>query len=80
MITENINFINDLLAAGAKKIWSNTNQVTLIGGPKPDCDYYCKKHEDCPFNLKCCNNLCKNPWECIFAETPIPNDDDKIVM
>ena len=33
----NINFIADLLATGAKKIWSNKQEVTLIGGPKSDC-------------------------------------------
>ena len=77
-----INFIADLLATGAKKIWSNQIEVTLIGGPDPgpDCDSKCKTDEDCPNKLQCCNNVCKNPWECIIAETPIPDDDDKIKM
>ena len=68
----NINFIADLLATGAKKIWSNKKAVTLVGNPTRNC---CKRNEDCannlkclsdcPSNLKCCNNVCKNPWECI---------------
>ena len=58
----NINFIADLLAAGAKKIWSNTKQVALIGGPEPDCD--CKRDEDCPDKLQCCIRNGQNVGVC----------------